>query len=140
MWSKIFFFLLFCFSFFVLATGDSPKGIDAKKKNSWQLGHILEALNLGHLLVDMNYIENEIWIMLWGGYLWSSKKVKSWDQVFLRILRWWQVIQMFFASIFFFTFTKFDKTILLSFLLTSKECGGGKKWRRIKVPLERLRY
>lgn len=33
---------------------------------------------------------------------------------------------MFFASIFFFIFMHFDKTILLSFLLTSKECGGEK--------------
>lgn len=33
---------------------------------------------------------------------------------------------MFFASIFFFIFIQFDKTILLSVLLTSKECGGEK--------------
>lgn len=69
-------------------------------------------VNLGRLLVDRNLK------IRCGLCLWSGKGVKCWIQVFLR--------PMFFASIFPLLWNSI-KTIPLSFLLTSKKCGGEEK-------------
>lgn len=76
--------------------------------------------------------------MLWGGGLWSGKGVKGWVQVFLRILWWRQVIQMFFASTFFFTFMQFDENHSFIFLIAIQGMWWWKKMKKNEIPLEKF--